>query len=177
MVDVVRISTTIASRCNLVPFFVKLIPEIIRLGLGHWQNMQTWPPGTPDNHFFMDVWWKHHFLCSDLESSSWNNHKKKRLFGVPGITSKRTFIGFGSTRPIWAIWKPKCPQSEKDALHGKCSIGQVCRNFFLGKSWFFAPGVLTLRWKWADGEIKLKLRWRCIQGLFDRREHYWWHLH
>lgn len=55
-VDVARISTTIASRCNLVPFFVKLIPEIIRLGLGHWQNMQTGPPGTPDNHFFMDVW-------------------------------------------------------------------------------------------------------------------------
>ena len=34
------------------------------------------PPGTPNNHFVMDVWWNHHFLCSDLESSRWNNHKK-----------------------------------------------------------------------------------------------------
>ena len=24
----------------------------------------------------MDVWWNHHVLCSDLESFSWNNHKK-----------------------------------------------------------------------------------------------------
>ena len=24
----------------------------------------------------MDVWWNNHFLCNDLESSSWNNHKK-----------------------------------------------------------------------------------------------------
>ena len=37
----------------------------------------------------------------------------------------------------------------QDALHGKCSIGQVCRKFFLCKSWFFAPGVLLL--SGADG--------------------------
>ena len=24
----------------------------------------------------MDVWWNNHFLCNDLESSNWNNHKK-----------------------------------------------------------------------------------------------------
>ena len=33
-------------------------------------------PGTLNNHFLMDVWWNNHFLCNDLESSSWNNHKK-----------------------------------------------------------------------------------------------------
>ena len=31
-------------------------------------------PGTPNNHFKMDVWWNNHFLCKDLESSNWNNH-------------------------------------------------------------------------------------------------------
>ena len=39
----------------------------------------------PKQPFWMDVWWNNHFLCNDLESSSWNNHKKNWLFGVPGI--------------------------------------------------------------------------------------------
>ena len=25
----------------------------------------------------MDVWWNDRFLCSDLESSNWNKHKKR----------------------------------------------------------------------------------------------------
>ena len=33
-------------------------------------------PGTLNNHFLMDLWWNSHFLCNDLESSSWNNHKR-----------------------------------------------------------------------------------------------------
>ena len=33
----------------------------------------TWYPKHP---FLMDVWWNNNFSCNDLESSSWNNHKK-----------------------------------------------------------------------------------------------------
>ena len=39
--------------------------------------LQFWcwlPPGTPNNHFLMDVWWNNHFLHKGLESSNWNNH-------------------------------------------------------------------------------------------------------
>ena len=28
-------------------------------------------PGTPNNHFLLDVWWNNHFLCKELESSNW----------------------------------------------------------------------------------------------------------
>ena len=31
-------------------------------------------PGTLNNHFLMGVWWNNHFLCNDMESSSWNSH-------------------------------------------------------------------------------------------------------
>ena len=31
-------------------------------------------PGTPNNHFLMDVWWNNHFPSKGLESSNWNNH-------------------------------------------------------------------------------------------------------
>ena len=48
-----------------------------------WQSQDPDPwdwivdlPGTLNNHFLIDVWWNNHFLCNDLESSSWNNHKK-----------------------------------------------------------------------------------------------------
>ena len=33
-------------------------------------------PGTLNTHFLMEVWWNNHSLCNDLESSTWNNHKK-----------------------------------------------------------------------------------------------------
>ena len=34
----------------------------------------TYLPGTPNNQFFMDVWWNNHFLYKGLESSNWNNN-------------------------------------------------------------------------------------------------------
>ena len=43
----------------------------------------------------MDVWWNNHFLCNDLESSNWNNHKKlvvwssRYLIFFPPRTSKQ----------------------------------------------------------------------------------------
>ena len=56
-------------------------------------------PGTLNNHFFMDLWWNNRFLCSDLESSNWNNHKKNWLFGVPGRYLWR--IGFTDPPTQW----------------------------------------------------------------------------
>ena len=44
------------------------------------------------NQFKVDVWWNNDFPCKDLESSNWNNHKKKRLFRVPG-TCVSFFLG------------------------------------------------------------------------------------
>ena len=41
----------------------------------------TAQPGTLNNHCLTDVWWNNHFLCSDLESSNWNNHKKLVVWG------------------------------------------------------------------------------------------------
>ena len=32
--------------------------------------------GTPNNHFWMDVWLNSNFQCKDLESSNWNNRKE-----------------------------------------------------------------------------------------------------
>ena len=49
-------------------------------------------PGTLNNHFLMDVWWNNHFLCNDLESSSWNNHKKLVVWSSRWFMSLMVFF-------------------------------------------------------------------------------------
>ena len=60
---------------NLGPW--NLDPSLKKQCFGMFYENQVYIlPGTLNNHFSMDVWWNNHFLCNDLESSSWNNHKK-----------------------------------------------------------------------------------------------------
>ena len=37
-------------------------------------NTYRYIPGTRNNQFKVDVWWNNHFLCTELESSNWNNN-------------------------------------------------------------------------------------------------------
>ena len=57
-------------------------------------------PGTLNNHFLMDVWWNNHFVCNDLESSNWNNHKKTGCLEFQGYVSGSKLVGVW--KPLWS---------------------------------------------------------------------------
>ena len=61
-------------------------------------------PGTLNNHFLMDVWWNSHFLCNDLESSSWNNHKKTGCLEFQGKNITISVWSYSVTPVNWHSW-------------------------------------------------------------------------
>ena len=58
-------------------------------------------PGTPNNHFFWDVWWNNHFLCNCLESSNWNKHFKGDVSGTRYMDHMGVSENGGT--PKWSI--------------------------------------------------------------------------
>ena len=69
------------------------------------------PPGTLNNHLLMD-WWNNHFLCNDLESSNWNNHKKTgclefqaKIYQTMQQSNKQKHWKKKTPRPQTGKWK------------------------------------------------------------------------
>jgi len=60
----VQMSLDTTTRCSLGSVLISFV-SLAQKGLR--------TPGTPNNHFLMDVWWNNRFPCKDLESSNWNN--------------------------------------------------------------------------------------------------------
>ena len=58
-------------------------------------------PGTPNHHFFLDVWWNNHFLSKGLESSNWNKHFKGDVSGTRYMDHMGVSENGGT--PKWSI--------------------------------------------------------------------------
>ena len=67
------------------------------------EEMFSQSHGTLNHHFLVDVWWNNHFLWNDLESSSWNNHKKLVVWSSRQKSSGVCF-GLSSSIVICLNW-------------------------------------------------------------------------
>ena len=72
-------------------------------------------PGTPNNHFLMDVWLNNHFPSKDLESSNLNNHLK---------------IVVWSSRSVLVMSMPKTSPCKYSATAFHCAVSHraSCRG-------------------------------------------------
>ena len=71
---------------QVIPMEIGLLPFLCSIVFTGPPNISS--PGTPNNHFLMDVWWNNHFSCKDLESSNWNNHFKVDVSGSRHLPTK-----------------------------------------------------------------------------------------
>ena len=130
-------------------------------------------PGTPNNHFLMDVWWNNHFSCKDLESSNWNNHFKVDVSGSRYILFSVAPFPLLDV-PFFSMSHRK-PFSSRSVLllrvrRSNCHVidfGRRWRPLSHAMSWYccfcrtYTPGSTNIAgWKMYPD-------WRCIYFLLE----------
>ena len=144
-------------------------------------------PGTLNNHFFMDVWWNNHFLCRDLESSNWNNHKKLVVWSsrcVPFVVQTYNIIagfrGSWNRIPIQRMHNLRSRSYSKMTIHLH-QVWSLPNGFaILMTPWGFLATIALAELQWHLTNILCQeLQWFLDfdlgeMNIFEQQKKYMW---